>query len=206
MRAALGDAALAQHHDLVGLHGRTQPVGDDEQRTARALGAQLPQCPQDLRFGARVHRRQRVVQQLGRLDPASPQFDKAVFGDPAAWKIVAVRPRIDKAWAELRVVYQAVKAPEPKPAPPQVPASASAATTPAKKKRSNKEQREYAALPAKIEALEAEDKALQDKINSPEFYKSGSENIRIALERVETLRAELEAAYERWTILDELTV
>ena len=49
----------------------------------------------------------------GRLDPASPQFDKTMFGDPAAWKIVAVRPRIDKAWAELRIVYQAIKAPEP---------------------------------------------------------------------------------------------
>ena len=48
-----------------------------------------------------------------RLDPTSPQFDKAVFGDPAAWKIVTLRPRIDKAWTELRVVYQAVKAPEP---------------------------------------------------------------------------------------------
>lgn len=29
-----------------------------------------------------------------------------------------------------------------------------------------------------IEVLEAEDQALQQKINSPEFYKSGSENIR----------------------------
>ena len=48
-----------------------------------------------------------------RLDPTSPQFDKAAFGNPTSWKIVAVRPRIDKAWTELRVVYQAVKAPEP---------------------------------------------------------------------------------------------
>ncbi len=48
-----------------------------------------------------------------RLDPKSPKFDKAVFGDPAAWKIVAVRPRIDRAWTEMRIVYQAVKAAEP---------------------------------------------------------------------------------------------
>lgn len=48
-----------------------------------------------------------------RLDPKSKQFDKKTFGDPRAWKIVAVRPRIDKKWTELRVVYQAVKAPEP---------------------------------------------------------------------------------------------
>ena len=48
-----------------------------------------------------------------RLDPKAPAFDKKVFGDPAAWRIVAVRPRIDKAWAEMRIVYAAVKAPEP---------------------------------------------------------------------------------------------
>jgi hypothetical protein len=54
-----------------------------------------------------------ATQQNPRLDPKSPKFDKAVFGDPAAWRIVAVRPRIDKAWTEMRIVYQAVKAPEP---------------------------------------------------------------------------------------------
>jgi len=48
-----------------------------------------------------------------RLDPSSPQFDKEAFGDPTSWKIVTVRPRIDRAWTELRVVYQAMKAHEP---------------------------------------------------------------------------------------------
>lgn len=48
-----------------------------------------------------------------RLDPSSPQFDKAAFGDPKSWKLVAFRPRIDKAWTELRVVYQAMNAKEP---------------------------------------------------------------------------------------------
>lgn len=48
-----------------------------------------------------------------RLDPSKPEFDKEAFGDPATWKIVAVRPRIDRAWTELRVVYQATKAREP---------------------------------------------------------------------------------------------
>ncbi|HSN29537.1 MAG TPA: hypothetical protein VLT45_24785 [Kofleriaceae bacterium] len=48
-----------------------------------------------------------------RLDPTSPQFDKAAFGDPRSWKLVAFRPRIDKAWTELRVVYQAMNAKEP---------------------------------------------------------------------------------------------
>jgi len=48
-----------------------------------------------------------------RLDPSAPEFDKAAFGDPKSWKLVAFRPRIDKAWTELRVVYQAMNAPEP---------------------------------------------------------------------------------------------
>ncbi len=48
-----------------------------------------------------------------RLDPKSPQFDAASFGDPNSWKIVAFRPRIDKAWTELRVVYRAMNAAEP---------------------------------------------------------------------------------------------
>ena len=48
-----------------------------------------------------------------RLDPTASEFDKAAFGDPKSWKIVAFRPRIDKAWTELRVVYQAMNAPEP---------------------------------------------------------------------------------------------
>src|SRR5207244_3887054 len=48
-----------------------------------------------------------------RLDPKAAEFDKDAFGDPRSWKIVAFRPRIDKAWTELRVVYQAMKAPEP---------------------------------------------------------------------------------------------
>ncbi len=48
-----------------------------------------------------------------RLDPDAKEFDKKAFGNPADWKLVVVRPRIDKKFHELRLVYQAVKAPEP---------------------------------------------------------------------------------------------
>jgi hypothetical protein len=48
-----------------------------------------------------------------RLDPDSPAFDKAAFGDPKSWKIVTVRPRLDKKFEEVRIVYQATKAHEP---------------------------------------------------------------------------------------------
>lgn len=40
-------------------------------------------------------------------------LDKKTFGAPKRWRIVTVRPRIDKKWTELRVVYQAVDAPMP---------------------------------------------------------------------------------------------
>ena len=54
-----------------------------------------------------------ITQNNPRLDPRSPSFDKASFGDPATWKIVAFRPRIDRQWTELRVVYKAGSAVEP---------------------------------------------------------------------------------------------
>lgn len=54
-----------------------------------------------------------AIHQNPRLDPDAPEFDKASFGKPSDWKLVVVRPRIDKKFHELRLVYQAVKAPEP---------------------------------------------------------------------------------------------
>jgi hypothetical protein len=48
-----------------------------------------------------------------RADPTSKNFDKKEFGDPAAWKIVAIRPRLDKAAQELRIVFLDTKAAEP---------------------------------------------------------------------------------------------
>lgn len=45
-----------------------------------------------------------------RVDPSSPTFDRKSFGDPKSWKLIAVRPRIDKKWHEVRLVYKADKA------------------------------------------------------------------------------------------------
>ena len=46
-----------------------------------------------------------------RLDPASPQFD-ARFAS-SHWRLIAVRPRVNKHIEELRLAYQAVDVPEP---------------------------------------------------------------------------------------------
>jgi len=72
----------------------------------------------------------------------------------------------------------------------------------APKKLTFNERRELEALPARIEALESEERRLQEAVAHPEFYKEGAAVIRDTLARVEELRAELEKAYARWDALD----
>jgi ATP-binding cassette subfamily F protein uup len=71
------------------------------------------------------------------------------------------------------------------------------------KKLSFKEQRELESLPARIEALEAEERALQDHIAAPGFYREGAEIIRQTLARAEEVSRERQQAYARWVQLDE---
>ena len=74
----------------------------------------------------------------------------------------------------------------------------------APKKRSFKEEREYAALPERIAALEQEQKDLQAAIHDPAFYKRAPAEIHAALARVTTIEEELLAALERWDALDSI--
>ena len=76
------------------------------------------------------------------------------------------------------------------------------AATVTKKKLSYKEQRELDALPARIEALEAEQRNLNARIASPEFYKEPRADINATLARVDALEPELIDAYDRWHDLD----
>jgi ATP-binding cassette subfamily F protein uup len=78
----------------------------------------------------------------------------------------------------------------------------SAKTAAERKKLSFKEQRELEQLPARIEALEAEQRALAARIAGVEFYKEGADAIREALARSETIDRELGDAYDRWEALD----
>jgi ATP-binding cassette subfamily F protein uup len=70
------------------------------------------------------------------------------------------------------------------------------------KKLSFKEQRELDELPALIERLESEQRALAQRIAAPEFYKAGADTIKQSLARVDTLQHELAAVYARWGELD----
>jgi len=67
-----------------------------------------------------------------------------------------------------------------------------------------KEQRELDALPAHIEALEAEQERLQRETAAPEFYKESGDHIRGALARLDEIARELETALARWMELEEI--
>src|SRR5262249_62345235 len=64
------------------------------------------------------------------------------------------------------------------------------------------EQRELDALPARIEALEDEQRALHAQIAGPDFYKERADAIAATLARVDALEQELTDAYSRWDALD----
>ncbi|MCP4674129.1 MAG: ATP-binding cassette domain-containing protein [Deltaproteobacteria bacterium] len=66
-----------------------------------------------------------------------------------------------------------------------------------------KERAELLALPGLIEQLEEERDALQENTTDPSFYRGDPNIIREALGRLEAIEPELEAAYERWTSLEE---
>ena len=70
------------------------------------------------------------------------------------------------------------------------------------KRLSYMEQRELDALPARIEALETEQRDLAATIAGPDFYKESAETINAALARADALQEELTRAYGRWEELE----
>ena len=86
-------------------------------------------------------------------------------------------------------------------AAPLAKASASSRSAPTKAKLSYKEQRELDALPARIEALEAEQKLLHEQLASPGLYTQSAVRASELHTRNEAIDAELMAALERWEVL-----
>ena len=82
-------AALSAHSDL-----------DDKKKGATKPGNRAALYNAFLKMTAKAHKNDT-------LDPDSPTFDKAKWGNPADWKLIAVRPRLDKKWHEVRMVYKA---------------------------------------------------------------------------------------------------
>ena len=69
-------------------------------------------------------------------------------------------------------------------------------------KLSFKERRELGELPAAIEAIESEQRALAERTAGPDFYKEGADAIKNSLARVDELQSRLAAVYARWGELD----
>jgi ATP-binding cassette subfamily F protein uup len=77
-----------------------------------------------------------------------------------------------------------------------------AADRSASRKLSYNERREFDDLPARIEALEAEQRGLNAKVAHPEFYKEPAATIEQTLARLPELHQALADAYARWDELD----
>jgi ATP-binding cassette subfamily F protein uup len=86
------------------------------------------------------------------------------------------------------------------PTPP--PAAAPAPVVASKKKLSYKEQRELDELPAKVAALEAEQKQLNALLNGTELYAQGAARIAEVTERAGRIDEELLGLMERWELLE----
>jgi ATP-binding cassette subfamily F protein uup len=70
-------------------------------------------------------------------------------------------------------------------------------------KLSYKETRELEALPGEIEALEAEQQALAEKMSSPEYFRQPPEALRTDRARSAEIEALLMEKLERWHALEE---
>lgn len=71
-------------------------------------------------------------------------------------------------------------------------------------KLSYKDQREYDALPERIEELETELEALNDQIAQPDFYQQDNDKVQAVLQALNDKEAELETAFERWEELESM--
>ncbi len=70
------------------------------------------------------------------------------------------------------------------------------------KKLSYREQREFEELPARVEALEQEQRLLNATVQDARFYTKPADEIRASLARLDAIGPELTAAYARWDELD----
>ncbi len=82
------------------------------------------------------------------------------------------------------------------------PAQNSARVVAKVRRLSYKDQRELEAMPEKIQRLEAEQLKLTEAVADPNLFKQDPAEGAAALQRLQTLAAELEGAYSRWDVLE----
>ena len=88
------------------------------------------------------------------------------------------------------------------PSPQPSPAKAGEGARKSPTKLSYKEARELEQLPAQIETLEAEQRALTEAMGSSEYHKRGGEQMRKDAARATDIERLLETAFGRWAELD----
>jgi ATP-binding cassette subfamily F protein uup len=96
-----------------------------------------------------------------------------------------------------------------RPAPAQETKPSESSVAPAllpaiKRKLTFNEQRELDRLPTHIAVLEAEQKDLEARTTSTDFYKEGADQIRSVMARIEEINQLLLEAYARWDQLDSV--
>jgi ABC transport system ATP-binding/permease protein len=99
-------------------------------------------------------------------------------------------------WLRQRKVAGVAKAVAPTPT--VVPSQAVSKA----RRLSYKDQRELEAMPEKIQRLEAEQLKLTAAVGDPNLFKQDPARGAAALQRLQSLAAELENAYARWDTLE----
>jgi ATP-binding cassette subfamily F protein uup len=131
--------------------------------------------------------------------------DRAFLDNIATQSLVAEG---DGVWREYAGGYSdwltqrpaGVVASTPKPVTPQK--ELARRERPEKAGLTFREQRELDALPAEIEALEAEQHALTERMCAPEYHRQSAEVLKADRERAETIEHDLARKFERWAVLD----
>ena len=132
--------------------------------------------------------------------------DRAFLDNIATQSLVAEG---DGLWREYAGGYSDYLAQRPAAAPaPEGKAAATVGKPEVRRERAAKagltfrEQRELDALPGEIEALEAEQHALTQRMCAPDYHRKPAEALRTDRERAQALEHALSQKFERWAALD----
>jgi ATP-binding cassette subfamily F protein uup len=132
--------------------------------------------------------------------------DRAFLDNVVTQTLVAESPQGNGVWKEYAGGYSDWLVQRPAPAAAAPPSDTRTQAAPREKpkaKMSFKEQRELAALPAEIEALEQEQQALTARMSSAGYHKQGAEAIKADRQRATDIEQQLAKKYERWETLDQ---
>jgi ATP-binding cassette subfamily F protein uup len=130
--------------------------------------------------------------------------DRAFLDNVVTQTLVAEAGERGGTWKEYVGGYSDWLAQRPAPAAATSDTKSSASTREKPKvKMSFKEQRELAALPAEIEALEQEQIALTARMSGADYHKQGADAIKADGKRAGEIEQLLAKKYERWEALDQ---